>query len=245
MNGPRDLDARVAIVTGASRGIGRAIALSLAEEGARVVLAARSEDALHDVRDLIESSGGSACVVATDVSREEDVHKVIHAAVARYGRIDILVNCAGIGVFGPLVETTAQDWDRVMAVNARGPFLMCREAVPVMARGSGGCIVNISSVVGVKGYSHQGAYTASKHALMGLTKVLAQEVKPLGIRVHVVCPGGVDTDLIAQARPDLDRSGLMRPEEIAEVVLFLVKQRGRGIVDQINIRRAASAPWFE
>jgi len=238
------LRGRVALVTGASRGIGKAVALALAEEGASLVLVARSEGALQALGSAIEEGGGSALVAAGDVSCEQDVQAAVRAAVARFGRIDILVNCAGIGVFGPLVETRVEDWDRVMAVNARGPFLMCREVLPVMARGQGGCIVNIASVVGVKGYVRQGAYTASKHALMGLTKVLAQEAKPLGIRVHAVCPGGVDTALATQARPDLDRSLLMTPQEIAEVVLFLVKQRGRAIVDQVNIRRSASAPWF-
>ena len=109
---------------------------------------------------------------------------------------------------------------------------------------AGGCIVNVASVVGVKGYVNQGAYSASKHALMGLTKVLAQELQPNGIRVHMVCPGGVATDLVKQARPDLDTSDLMTAEEVAEVILFLARQRGRGIVDQINLRRASSAPWF-
>ena len=132
-----------------------------------------------------------------------------------------------------------------MAVNARGPFLMSREAIPVMAAGGGGSIVNIASVVGIKGYVNQGAYTASKHALMGLSKVLAQEVQPLGIRVHVLCPGGVDTEMAGQARPDLDRSQLMTPAEVAEVVLFLLQQRGRAVVDQINLRRASGSPWIE
>ena len=238
------LKEKVGIVTGASRGIGKAIALALAREGVRVVLVARSEKALEAVCNQIEREGGVALVAAANVSQEKSVRAAINATTARFGRLDILVNCAGIGIFKPLAETTAEDWDRVMAVNARGPFLMCRAAVPIMARGGGGCIVNVSSVVGVKGYVNQGAYTASKHALMGMTKVLAQEVQGQGIRVHVICPGGVDTDLAAHARPDLDPSALMTPEEIAEIVLFLVKQKGRAIIDQINIRRASSSPWF-
>ena len=240
----KDLGGQVAIVTGASRGIGKAIALALAQEGASVALLARSETALNAVKAEIESTGGDAYVVRTDVSKESDVRAAVGATMERFHKVDILVNCAGIGVFGPLVETTTRDWDRVMAVNARGPFLMCREAVPIMAEQGQGCIVNVASVVGVKGYVNQAAYTASKHALMGMTKALAQEVQSLGIRVHAVCPGGVDTDLVAQARPDLDRSVLMTPQEIADIVLFLIYQRGRAIVDQINVRRSVSAPWF-
>ena len=244
VRGQGDLAGQVALVTGASRGIGLAIALELAGEGAAVVLAARTLADLEIVREGIESTGGHAIVLPLDVAQEQQVRHVVGATEARYGRLDVLVNCAGIGVFAPLLETTVQDWDRVMAVNARGPFLLCREAVPLLARSGGGCIVNIASVVGVKGYVNQGAYTASKHALLGMTKVLAQEVAPLGVRVHAVCPGGVDTDLVAQARPDLDLSVLMAPKEIADIVLFLVKQRGNAIIDQINVRRASSVPWF-
>jgi 3-oxoacyl-[acyl-carrier protein] reductase len=142
------------------------------------------------------------------------------------------------------VETTTEEWDRVMAVNVRGAFMMSRQVVPLMAAQESGCIVNVSSVVGIKGYLNQGAYTASKHALMGLTKVLAGETAPLGIRVHAICPGGVDTDLVGQARPDLKRDDLIQPQEIADLVALLVGQRGNAIVDQINVRRATSSPWF-
>lgn len=236
---------KVAVVTGASRGIGKAIALALASEGAQVTLVARSRERLESVRQQIVDAGGAAAAVSADVSLEKDVKATIATIAADHGRLDLLVNCAGIGVFKPLAETTLADWDRVMAVNARGAFLMCREALALMAPRRSGCIVNIASVVRVRGYVNQGAYSASKHALMGLTKVLAQEAQPLGIRVHVVCPGGVDTDLVAQARPDLDRSLLMQPEEIAEIVVWLASQQGRAIVDQINVRRSSSAPWIE
>jgi len=238
------LQDQVALVTGASRGIGAAISLALAREGVRVALVARSIPDLEAVRQQIEAAGGSALAVQADVSQEAEVRAAVQAAVDRLGRLDILVNCAGIGVFKPLVETFAEEWDRIMAVNARGPFLMCREVVPVMARNGGGCIVNISSVVGIKGYVNQAAYTASKHALMGMTKVLAQEVQAQGIRVHALCPGGVDTDLATQARPDLDTSVLMTPEDVAEIALLLIKQKGNALIDQINVRRATSSPWF-
>ncbi len=239
------LAGHVAAVTGASRGIGRAIALALAAEGARVVALARSMDGLLAVCREIEAAGGRAWPHVLDISVEAEVQAALGAIRQRHSRLDVLVNCAGIGVFGPLAQTTTADWDRVMAVNARGSFLMCREAAPLLAAAGGGCIVNIASVVGIKGYIHQGAYVASKHALMGMTKVLAQELQPQGTRVHVICPGGVDTDMIGQARPDLDRSALIRPEEIAELVLLLVRQRGHAIVDQINVRRTSGSPWFD
>lgn len=239
------LQGKVAAVTGASRGIGRAIALALAAEGATVVALARTPEALQGVCREIAAAGGQAEPFTLDVSCEEQVKAAIAHIRQRYGRLDILVNCAGIGVFGPLLEVSTEDWDRVMAVNARGPFLMCREAIPLMVASGGGCIVNISSVVGLKGYVRQGAYVASKHALMGMTKVLAQEAQPLGIRVHALCPGGVDTDMIGDARPDLDRSQLIQPAEIAALVLWLVQQRGNAVIDELHVRRASGSPWFD
>jgi len=236
---------RVAIVTGASRGIGRAIAVMLGRHGVKVAAAARTEQGLLAVCAEIESLGGEAMAIRTDMTSEQDIKQLVHAAVERFGRLDIVINNAGTGVFVPLEETTTDDWDRVMAVNVRGPFMLCREAIPYLKHnGDVAWIINICSVVGVKGYVNQSAYTASKHALLGMTKVLAQEVKQHGIRVHAICPGGVDTGLVAEARPDLDRSVLMQPDEIAEIVLFLLTRTGNAVVDQVNVRRAMSDPWF-
>ena len=131
----------------------------------------------------------------------------------------------------------------LMAVNARAPFLLSKEAIPYLKRSDMATIINISSVVGVKGYINQGAYTASKHALMGLTKVLAQEVFQDGIRVHVISPGGVATSMVELTRPDIDPSTLISPEEIAEIVLFLLTHRGNAVIDEINVRRSANPPW--
>jgi 3-oxoacyl-[acyl-carrier protein] reductase len=239
----KPLQGKVAIVTGAGRGIGRGIALTLAHNGASVSLAARTGTELEAVRAEIEALGGQAISVPTDVRREADALALVRHTVERFGRLDILVNNAAIGVFRPLVETTTEQWDQSMAVNARGPFLLCREALPYLKQQERSFIINISSVVGVKGYANQAAYSASKHALMGLTKALAREVQKDGIRVHAICPGGVDTDLIRKARPELDSSVLIQPQEIADVVLFLVTRQGNAVVDEIYIRREASTPW--
>jgi len=237
-----DLTGKVAVVTGASRGIGKAIARAVAAAGARAVLIARSEAGLAETQREIESAGGAARYVVADLADPKSLAGVARSMRKIECQLDILVSCAGIGVFKPLLLTSTDEWDRVMAINARAPFLLARVLVPIM--NTGGCIINVSSVVGVKGYANQGAYTASKHALMGMTKVLAQELQPRGIRVYVICPGGVDTDMVAQARPDLDRSVLMRPEEIAKIAMFLIDQEGMAVIDQINVRRSASAPWF-
>ncbi len=237
------LEGRVALVTGAGRGIGRSIALALAHRGVSVSLAARSVGELERVRQEIESAGGKAWCFPTDLSNEQAAVAVVRNSVERFGRLDILINNAGMGIFKPLIQTSTDEWDEIMRVNARGPFILCRETIPYLKQQRRSYIVNISSVVGVKGYENQSAYTASKHALMGMTKALAREVRDLGIRVHAICPGGVDTTLVANARPDLDKSALMQPEEIADAVLFLVTREGNAVIDEIHLRRESSIPW--
>lgn len=234
---------KVAIVTGAGRGIGRGIALALAREGASVVLAARSAGELEDVRAEIEAGGGAAIAIATDLRDEAAIVRLVRETAARLGRLDILINNAAIGVFKPVAISTAAEWDEVMAVNARAPFLLCREALPQLRLHPPGFIVNIGSVVSVKGYANQALYSASKHALLGMSKALAREVQADGIRVHAILPGGVDTGLAAQARPDLDRALLIHPDEVADAVLFLVTRRGNAVIDQIDLHRAAATPW--
>ena len=240
----------VALVTGAGRGIGRAIAKALAYEGATVVLAARTVTELESVKAEIESAAGCACcgcrkalVVPADVADEASIGDLVGTVRDEFGRLDVIVNNAGFALRHTLAETTTEEWDRVMAVNVRGPFLVCREAMPLLKE-SGGCIVNIASVVGIKGYAGQTAYTASKHALMGMTKALAQEVQADGVRVHAVCPGGVATEMVAKTRPDLNPDVLMAPEDIADIVVFLVTRTGNAVIDEVHVRRAVSDPWF-
>ena len=237
------LSGRVALVTGAGRGIGRAAAVALAVHGVRVALAARSEAELEKVRREIEEGGGEAMAFPADLAEVEAPRSLVSAVVNAFGGLDILINNAGFAKSRPISATTAEEWDRLMAVNARAPFLLCREALPHLKKSGRGRIVNISSVVGYKGYVNQGAYTASKHALAGFTKVLAQEVMADGIRVHLVSPGGVDTGLATSMRRDLDRSGLTAPGEIAETILFLLRQEGNAVIDEVNIRRPGKSPW--
>ncbi|MCC5876570.1 MAG: SDR family oxidoreductase [Candidatus Sumerlaeia bacterium] len=237
------LQGKVAVVTGAGRGIGRAIAIGLAANGAKVLLVSRTLSQLKETRELVRQTGGEGVCHVADLSCEADCRTVPEAAREHFGRLDLLVNNAGIGIYSPLEEATASDWDTSFALNARGAFFLCRECLPMLRSSGAGFIVNISSVTGVKGYERQAVYSASKHALMGMTKALAREVQKDNIRVHALCPGGVDTEMVAQARPDLDRSILIKPEEIADAVLFLVTRRGHAVIDQLDIRRAIGTPW--
>lgn len=240
---PQSLAGKVALVTGAGRGIGRCMALTLTENGARLALAARTEAELQTVRQEIEDSGGEAASFPADLSREQAAISLVRQTVEQFGRLDILINNAGLVLGKPLVESTTEEWDRIMAINARAPFILSREAIPYLKQQNQSFIINIASVVGVKGYVNQSVYSASKHALLGMTKALAKEVQADGIRVHAVNPGGVATGAVGRTRPDLDRSVLMQPQEIADIVLFLVTRQGNAVIDEINVRRAASTPW--
>ena len=238
-----DISGRVALVTGAGRGIGRSISLALAAAGARVFLTARSADQLEDTAREIRAGGHEAECLPVDVSSEDGVEELFLRLKERFGRLDVVVNNAGTGISGPLAEFSAADFDTLMAINARGVFLCCRKAMQMMVPDRSGYIINISSVVGFKGYANQAAYAASKHAVMGITKALAVEAQPHGIRVSAVLPGAVDTGLMDALRPDLDKALLMKPEDVADAVLFLLSLSESAAVDEIYIRRRTSAPF--
>lgn len=238
------LSGKVAIVTGASRGIGRAISIALARETATVVLAARSMPKLQETAELVQQAGGKAQIIITDLLLEESIKNLVRAVEDKFGRLDILVNNAGVTHSSRLEETKTEDWQRCLQVNATAPFILCREALGLLRKAPTSYIINISSVVGVKGYPLQSAYTASKHAVRGMTISLAEEFNGTNVRVHLICPGGVDTELIPQVRPDLKSEDLMRPEEIAELVIYLVTHQGKAIIDELHIRRSTSKPWF-
>jgi NAD(P)-dependent dehydrogenase (short-subunit alcohol dehydrogenase family) len=240
----KQLASKVAIVTGASRGIGRAVSVALAQEAATVVLAARSIQKLQETADKVTEAGGKAEIVVTELTEEESIKNLVKVTNEKFSRLDILVNNAGVTHSARLEETITEDWERCMQVNARAPFILCREALPLLKKSQAGYIINIASVVGVKGYPLQSAYTSSKHALRGMTISLAEELKGSNIRVHLLCPGGVDTELVQKVRPDIKRDELMQPEEIAELILYLVTHKGNAVIDELHIRRATSTPWF-
>ena len=237
---------KVALVTGAGRGIGRATAIALAAEGAAVALAARTLAELHSVQKEIEASGGEATVFPTDMAEEAQIQTTLQGVIDTYERLDILVNNAGVSARYPVAELPTSDYDRVMAVNARGPFILSRDAIPHLLKNTPSFIVNIISVGARRCYVNTGVYSASKHALRALSIVLSQELKDTGIRVHAINPGGVETEMMASqmaTRADLQGAKMVKPKEIADIVLYLVTHGDGGIIDEVSIRRADS-PYY-
>jgi NAD(P)-dependent dehydrogenase (short-subunit alcohol dehydrogenase family) len=222
------IQGRIAIITGAGRGIGRATALRFAREGARVVLFSRSPAHLDEVAAEIAREGFPVLTIAGDVSSEEDVHALFQQTMQAHARVDILVNCAGIVASRPFLEMDVSTWDRVIEVNLRGTFLCCHEAFRIMAAQHSGVIINLSSLSGIKGvekFPGLSAYNVSKAGVAGLTEILAVEGKPYHIRVCAVSPGAVDTEMLRQAAPHL-KAG-MTPDDMAELLLFLAGDSGR------------------
>ena len=230
----------VALVTGASRGIGKAIAMELATLGYDLALVSRDAAALAEVIAALPESCGKAVALPADLVLEESYTQVIEEAAAQLGGLDVLVNCAGLSQAGPFEDVSPEQWDHIFAVNAKAPFFLCKAALPYLKKSDKPIVINIASVVGFKGYIHQSAYASSKHALTGFTKVFAKEVQPFGIRVHLISPGGVATEMVTRMRPDINADELIQPEEIAELVRFLVSWEGRGTIDQFYIRRYSS-----
>lgn len=238
-----ELKGKVALVTGASQGIGRSISIGLAKEGVTVILAARNEKNLKEVSSAINDSGGKSVFFPTDLASESNIRDLFRFIKTEEGKLDILINNAAKVIAGRFTEFSTSDYDSLMAINLRSLFICCREAISMMLPRKSGFIINISSVVGFKGYPELTAYTASKHGVMGITKSLASEFQKDGICVSAILPGGVDTQLCTDARPDLDRSVLMPPEDILDTVLYILKLSDNAWVDEIYIRRRSSKPF--
>lgn len=237
------LAGKTALITGAGRGIGHAIAETFARNGAAaLILTARSADEIEETRRLAEGHGARAIGVACDLADADAVTRLVETTLAEIGTPDVVVNNAGYAHFRPFAEVTPEEWGRTFAVNVTAPYLLSRAFVSGMAARGSGRIINVSSVAGLKGIPEQSAYCASKHALNGLTKVLALELNPLGIGVHAICPGGVRTRLADEAMPGREKSDWMEAQDIADAAVYLCGLPPRAAVDFLTLRRTASVP---
>ncbi len=237
----RPLDGRTAIVTGGTRGIGAAIAALLAEHGAAVVVSGRDAARLQKAVEELEERGASVHGVVADAAKREDADRLVEAAKERYGRLDLLVNNAGITRDGLLIRMKDEDWDRVMEVNLRGAFLMTRAAAKLMVRQRSGRIINIASTAGAMGNPGQVNYSAAKAGLIGFTKATARELAHWGILVNAVAPGLIETDMAA-AIPAASREALLAQvplkrigsaREVAEMVGFLAGDGAAYVTGQV------------
>ncbi|HOM72011.1 MAG TPA: SDR family oxidoreductase [Armatimonadota bacterium] len=241
-----ELKDKVVQITGAGRGIGRAIALAMAREGAKVAMAARTEREINTVAEEINLAGGTAIAIRTDLMSESDIKKMVYETEQAFGPIDILINNAGVLKLAPVTEISTSMWDELISVNLRAVFLACREVLPGMMERKSGRIINIGSMAGRRGYVEQGAYCAAKHGLIGLSKVMALETQRYGIRIHVLAPGGVLTGLseeLRASRGNENEDAWMTPEEVAQAALYLCTQNGAAMTDELVLRRYESEPW--
>jgi NAD(P)-dependent dehydrogenase (short-subunit alcohol dehydrogenase family) len=242
---------RVAVVTGAARGIGHRICLELADRGYRV--AANDLNAPDETIRALRDAGAEALALPGDVADEATVQKMVEAVMGQFGRMDVLVNNAGISTIVPAEETSLADWNRTLAVNLTGPFLTCREFGKVMLDGGSGSIVNVSSVAGLLGVGDRAAYNASKHGLVGLTRTLAAEWGGRGVRTNAVCPGWVKTEMDDEDQAgggysDTDIEGRVpmarfaTPEDVARAVAFLADPEWSGFVNGHTL--SVDGGWF-
>ena len=233
------LQNKIALVTGASRGIGRASCLALAREGATIVGTARTHKDLEALEKEIVALGGKAKTFACDITKSAEVAACVKQTITDLGRIDILVNNAGIGGYRPFLEWTEEDYDRIMETNAKSTWLFCKEAIPHMLKQGGGNIVNVSSVAGLAGYPNEGIYCMSKSAQVALSQSLDREFYQQNIKVSLVCPGGVETHFaIGDGRtPDgANMKGFSTAEDVAEAVVMAVLPRDRSRIVNIIMR---------
>jgi 3-oxoacyl-[acyl-carrier protein] reductase len=233
------LDGKVALITGASAGIGHASAIALAGEGAKLVLVARRRERLEALAEEISAHGGEAIFVAGDVRKEDTAKQAIESAIKSFGRLDILINNAGAGNYKQLTETSADEYDELMDTNMRSTFLFSRHAVPVMLERRSGLILMISSVAGVYGFAGEAVYCATKFAQRGFAQALDNELRTRGIKVGLICPGGVKTEFaIERGRTEqsVAKSGMLDAKDVAGAVLLACTQEEGSRIIEIRMR---------
>ena len=237
-----ELSGKTALITGGGTGIGRGVALALSEQGCNVGVCGRRKEPLEEVLGVVQARGGRGLALVADVSQEDDIEKMVKSTLDEFGQIDILINNAGIGGGGYIHNHDLHTWDRVMAINLRGPFLTSRAVLPMMREQKGGHIINISSESGLEYYQGNGAYGVSKHALNALGEFIQRENQDYGIRVDTICPGMVITEMTENSQ-GLDHGKCLYPEDIADLVLWLLSRRENIKIGTPILIQTMENPW--
>jgi NADP-dependent 3-hydroxy acid dehydrogenase YdfG len=233
------LAGKVALITGASAGIGRASALVLAQEGANMVLTARRQERLGELEAAVKKAGGNAVSVVGDATREETAQQCVDTVTKTFGALDILINNVGIGNYKNLVDTSVAEYDEMMDSNVRSTFLFTRHTVPVMIKQGSGTILMISSMAGKYGFAGEAVYCATKFAQVGFAQALDKELRPHGIKVGIICPGGVKTEFAlgkGRTEESVAKSGMLDPEDVASAVLLACTQSSNSRIIEVQMR---------
>lgn len=234
---------KIALLTGATGGIGKEIAIRLAKMGINLAVCGRDLQKLNDIKKEAEKFGVRVEIFNGSFDDESYLTSLCTKVYEKFNGLDILINSAGLAINSTVEATKMEDFDKIMKLNVRVPFFLCKDSLKFLRKSDYATIINIASVVGHIGYVNQGAYSASKHALIGFTESLSKEVYKENIRVHLVTPGGVFTDMIKITRPDLTEDGMILPSDIADVIEFMLTHRTNAVIDEIRIHRVGKEPF--
>ena len=233
----------VAIITGGGGGIGSAVAQTLAANGMKIaLLGGNNLEKLSATADAVRKYS-DCLVIPGDLTDMAFLSGAVSQAAEYFGKIDTLINNAGVAQNTPFEAVSVAEFDRIMAINTKVPYFLTQFALPFLRKSDAAAVINIASVVAHAGYPQQSVYTASKHALLGMTKSIANELHKENIRVHAISPGGVYTDMVKISRPDLSPDGMIMPEDIAEIVLFFLARHTNAVIDEICVHRLGKEPF--
>lgn len=234
---------KVAVLTGAGGGIGRVIAVRLASLGMKLVLLGGNNlTRLEETKALVEEKS-EVTVLGGNLTDMNLLQTLADKAVRAYGKVDVLINNAGVAQNAPFESVSVEEYDRIMTINAKVPYFLTQKLLPALKKSDVPTVINIASVVAKTGYPLQSVYSASKHALLGFSESIAKETYKDGVRVHAICPGGVYTDMVKISRPDLSPEGMIMPKDIADVVEFYLTHRTNAVIDEISIHRVGKTPF--
>ena len=238
-----DLTDKIVILTGGGGGIGRAIADRLADEKMKILLLGGNNTGKLEATAEIVSKKSCCDIMPGNLTDPDFIVSSIQKITDKYGYADVLINNAGMAQNTPFENVSLEEFDKIMAINVRTPFILTQKALPLLKKSTAPTVINIASVVSHSGYPQQSIYSASKHALLGMTKSIAREYYKENIRVHAIAPGGVYTDMVKVSRPDLSSEGMIMPEDVANIVHFFLANRTNAVIDEILVHRVGKEPF--